>query len=338
MINVVHITRGLGGGRGSMLRELYYAINKKYKEQIKQYVYVNGKDFYNKDIYSLNCKTGRIEKFIKEILKLNSVIIFDHKTTGSSTEYYKSIRGRCPIVTICHTYANSSQNAKINNSDFIIPVAKSLMDYLPKYNKWMNDKNTLVINNSVNEDLYENICKKNDSDNNIFRTGRIDSATPRKIIKDWPKWCGDIKLNKKMTHEAMGKIKQKNYSNVNDFNYLGFISDFNEKVSIIKSWDCCLYEIRGKEGVSMGLMECLVCGIPCIISNNPGNVEVIKNGENGFVYKNRDEAKDILYNLSKDESYLRELKNKTKEYFYNNYRSELWVEKYVNIIRKFYTV
>lgn len=343
-INLIHIACGMGGGRGAMVRELHYAIEKYHSEKFNQRIYINNpkKDGIVNEIktpYKLKFEYKSSKNIYKEVINLPNLIIIDHKTSSSDTKYFKRFKNKkIPIICVCHTYSSSSINSTITRCNHVIPVAKSLMDYLPSRNKWMNSSNTTIINNSVNEDIYKTISPMKRENKDVFFTGRINAGTSRKHGKDWIPFWRNVNLNKKMVHEYMGKVsgKQTLLNGKNDIKFWGHISDFNKKVSILKSWDCLLYGIKGKEGVSMAIMEALACGIPCIISNSPGNIEVIKNGINGYVFKDLKHAKKIINNnILANEGQMKELKRNTKQYFHDYLRSEIWVNKYIKIIERY---
>ena len=42
------------------------------------------------------------------------------------------------------------------------------------------------------------------------------------------------------------------------------------------------------DGSSVSLMEALACGIPCLVSDIPGNKEWIVEGENGWLFRDGD--------------------------------------------------
>lgn len=63
---------------------------------------------------------------------------------------------------------------------------------------------------------------------------------------------------------------------------LGFRSDIKELLSIS---DCFLFMSK-QEGLPRALMEAMAAGLPCIVSDIRGNVDLVVNGKNGFLIKN----------------------------------------------------
>ena len=68
-----------------------------------------------------------------------------------------------------------------------------------------------------------------------------------------------------------------------------FLGERNDISDILKGFDayilCSLYE-----GMSVSLLEAMSSSIPCIVTEVGGNVELIKDGENGFVVPVKDPA------------------------------------------------
>jgi glycosyltransferase involved in cell wall biosynthesis len=88
------------------------------------------------------------------------------------------------------------------------------------------------------------------------------------------------------------------------------------------------------EGVSRSLMEALYLGKTCIISNIDGNRELIKDGENGYLFSDKIMLKTIIAEQLvdglkvKENLLLKEFRynisiNKHKELFKNIYKEKI---------------
>lgn len=77
-------------------------------------------------------------------------------------------------------------------------------------------------------------------------------------------------------------------------------------VEIYKSVDCTVHPTYYPEGMSNVLLESLACGRPIITTDRPGCKEIVDDGVNGFVVKQKDldslvEKIEKFVNLSRDE-------------------------------------
>lgn len=87
--------------------------------------------------------------------------------------------------------------------------------------------------------------------------------------------CGFGELEKELKLEA-------EVLNIRDkVIFAGFRLDAKE---IMKSSDVFVFPSY-QEGLSVALMEAMACGLPCIVSNIRGNVDLIKNNQGGIIFK-----------------------------------------------------
>lgn len=68
------------------------------------------------------------------------------------------------------------------------------------------------------------------------------------------------------------------------------------------------------EGLPLVVLEAMAMGLPVVVFNYPGAKEVIKNGENGFVYKNLKEFGKIVLMLLKNQSLREKIGRRAREY------------------------
>jgi len=80
------------------------------------------------------------------------------------------------------------------------------------------------------------------------------------------------------------------------------------------------------EGLSRSVMESLFFGIPCIMSNIDGANEIIKNGENGYLYNNEEELINILTGIIS--AFIPETVMQRKSILPDSYRYRTCIDQY----------
>jgi glycosyltransferase involved in cell wall biosynthesis len=78
----------------------------------------------------------------------------------------------------------------------------------------------------------------------------------------------------------------------------------------------------GKEAFGITLIEAMACGVPVIASNNGGMKEIVKNGENGFLFEinNKEDLKEKILKAMN-------MTFNTREYVKNNFTWKITVNK-----------
>ena len=343
---IVHIIDSMGlGGAQSMLCELYLAIQPYYPEYT-QLVISNERIAANKNFiasYGVPYKSLRdTNDIIKKISKKNKPIIIFHKLASSSPNIIENIKQRTnrPVIVINHTLYQSRNWTKTKACDIMVSVSAHMQK---KLSQWYPRLNHAYIHNGVNAFRYDKIAGKRNYGNNELITGRINRICAWKYSDKWIEWCAKVKLPKKMVHEYMGGgprerqarlIIKKNKGTRNKVVFTGAINDFKQKISMLKGWDIFLYDTNRNEGVSMAILEAMASGVPVICSNHYGNKEIIKKGINGYIFKNLEEAREILTDLCSDNSKLEKLKKTTKQYFIENLDAKIMASKYIRLIEK----
>ena len=355
MDTIVHVIDNLGvGGAQAMMFELHYAINKYYGKEYQQFILTRDRKKIDTQFvethgvgYNLIYK---MEMLVKRIVSYKNGIVFYHKLAGSGPELVNLIRDKSPkipIIVINHTLYKPVAWRSMKKCDVIVSVSSHMKQHMKK---WCPKVNHTRIYNSVNYDRYESVpCAKKYS-NDVLVTGRINRLCGWKYSSDWLEQCLTVPLPKQMIHEYIGggpreyeamrfmkkvaakRKKKKKYRN--KVKLLGNIEDFNKKISILKRWDLFLYETNRNEGISMSILEALACGVPVICSNNHGNIEIIEDGVNGYVFKTWAEAQKILMKLITNPSKLEKLKKSTKEHFIKNLNGDICASQYIGLVRK----
>ncbi len=327
-ITIIHIMpKVFVHGAYSLLSELSYAFNKYYSDKIDQNILCLSQDNNPKPKYydfNFDCiLLKNLEEFIKS---KNNPVVFLHKIASTDCAHVsKIVTPICPLVIINVTACSNCRG--LSKCDKLVCVSENMKQVIKGKFKKMDIK---LIKNGVNAcrmDSIEPIHRKGIE--KYFISGRINNFNNTKHPNDWINWIKSIKISKPLWHDYIGegakfktaqhqvRLPYRNKSN-NNINLLGKIYDFDTKISYMKSWDAFLYEIPGREGISMSMLEAMACGIPVIINNRPGNNEIVVNGVNGWIYKDRSQAIKYLNTLSKDKSLRESMKKTSLEYFHEN--------------------
>lgn len=116
------------------------------------------------------------------------------------------------------------------------------------------------------------------------------------------------------SYEAHLKEKVKNMGLSEDVLFTGFITDVDNLMSITDLQANASY---GTEATSLSLLEGMSLGIPAVVSDFGGNPGVIKNGENGFLFpeKNAEAMADAIYKVYSDKELYNALSSTSKKIF-----------------------
>ena len=329
-------------GAYAMLDELHFALDMYYSDKVNQSIYHMVQDRGSPEHFVLDSTYVRADRLLNTIKKKysNPVIIYHKLAATNCSEVSKAVYGKIPLIILNHTQTSSFSG--IASCDRLACVSKHMArtarSRIPSYKR-------AFIRNGVNACRYENIdpIKPNEV-NGYLVTGRLNNLNNCKHPADWIPFIKSIDLSKPLWHDYVGSgrhykealnqsIKKiKRPGTKNHINLPGRIDVFKDKVSYIKRWDVFFYEIRGKEGTSMSLLESMACGVPALINNKPGNMEIIENGVNGFVYESRADAIKWLKEMEKNPDILDNMKASTKELFLEKYDAKHMARDYVQLV------
>lgn len=339
--NIFHIVDNLGvGGAQTCMFEIFHAISRYYPQHKQKIIYKQHSRYNDSFVKS----AGIAPKNVKEDRRIpaslgdnkHTVVIY-HKLASSSPSTVEIIRRKtkAKIIVINHTLFRTSSWNQYNKLDIMVSVSKHMKR---KMESWCPKMKHTCIRNGFNQYRCQNIQARAIDKKAFFLTGRINRICAWKHSDKWLEWCSTVKLPKPMVHEYMGdrisgRFKHNpKHKGRNTIKMLGGIDDFRKKISIIKSWDIFLYGTNHNEGISMAILEALACGVPVICSDHYGNKEIIQNGVNGYVYKDKKHAKDILTRLIKYPSELKDLKRSTVKHFQDHLDAKHTVKKYIELM------
>ena len=87
------------------------------------------------------------------------------------------------------------------------------------------------------------------------------------------------------------------------------------------------------EGLSHCLIEACVFALPIIARNAGGNSEIVKDGFNGYLYKDLDGLQESIKKI-KDNKIRKKFSSNSRLVYEENFNSEKTYEKYLNLIFK----
>ncbi len=192
------------------------------------------------------------------------------------------------------------------------------------------NKNSVCINNGINVEDLENIVKKfekhtlNFNNLKICTVGRIGYQKNPSLFNEIAEklsdydfvWIGDGELKNELTATNISVLGWKKREEA--------LEELNK---------CDIFLLTSLwEGLPMTLIEAGYLGKLCIVSDVIGNRDVIKNGENGCVFKNVDDVKKIFENLQEND--YKKMSQQLKEDIKEDYNTIVMVEKYKKQYRR----
>ena len=270
----------------------------------------------NKEEFLKSLHNHKIFNTLKEGIKAGQILL---KKRFKVIEYIKNcnsnyiVSTRCEFSTLLSKYGNNNTvkiaqehryhnndkkyintiKNKYNNIDYLFALTKCLYNDYKEFLK--NNKHTKV--ELVPNMLYEiPKCNSKLDKKNIITISRLDYGKKNDdIIKSFSK----IKeSNWKLYIIGDGKEFNNLKKLINDLNLKNkvILTGYKNKEEINKYMlDSSLFLMASiTEGLPMVLLEAMSYGIPCIAYEVPSGVnDIIENGRNGYIIKNRNELEYI---------------------------------------------
>jgi len=224
--------------------------------------------------------------------------------------------------------------------NFIVSVSDNLKDqFLVEYPK-LSDKIS-VIYNGVDSNRFSPGKNKNKTNFTFLYIGRIDREKGVDLIIDATKLLLS-KTKKKFEVEIVGagihldelKAYSKKVGVSNVVKFIGSVD--NESINkYYKKADVFVFPTRREEGHPMTISESFCSGLPVIATKRGGLVNVIQDGENGFLINEGDVASlaGKMLGFLEDRSLVSKMSKKALESGIKKYSQDVMILKYINLIK-----
>ena len=257
-------------------------------------------------------------------------------------KYYNCVRNKCmkgsvlkSFVGTIEAYVNKWRNA-YDKIDYIITPSKFYKEKFIEFG--IEEKKVIHIPNFLNNDNieYDKLEKKD----YYLYFGRLSEEKGIMTLVD-----AFQKIKLKLKIVGTGPLKENiekyiNEKNLNNIEVLGF-KNGKELNTILGNAKCVILPSEWYENGPYSAIEALKLGRPLIGSDLGGIPELIDDGVNGFIFKNKDvkNLKECILKMEKLDSINREkMSQRSYEKFLDNYTELIHFEKiytlYTKIIKK----
>lgn len=291
-IKVCHVIESLGlGGAQTMMAELVGGLNKYYGENIVNTIVClsrkkqkSRKLFASYGVETIWMPHGDFQKF----LTTSETDVVLHHRIAVSKPLDQYLPSAVKYVLLNHTWNSLTRIREFMDCHAYISVCDFLHNKT-RWNKNIHDSRRLVILNGIENDYIQPI--ESNPIAGTFKTGRCHRMISAKFRSDSLTW-----MNRKISnlipgyhHHFIGTHKEARAAatKYDWLTYYGTISERNSKMGIIKQLDAYFYETFGDEGASIAVLEALASGVPVLTKSLGGTGEIVKDGLNGFICKDR---------------------------------------------------
>lgn len=310
---------GLGGGQ-TMLMELVHGLNKYFGNHvINQIVYISQQPARDAKLFSsyglapIHVRQRELKEFLEG---QNTDIVVQHRLMNS-TCLKQFLPSQVKYILLNHTFHCLEKVGTFTACDLYVSVCEFLNRKTLWNNSSVNPTRRYVVLNGAESDYLEDIEPKKLEGS--FKTGRCHRLVQSKFNVDSLKWMSK-EVNRHIPghiHYLIGNSKEAKIVSrkVDCCRYMGAIVNRTEKMSLLKSLDLYFYETFQSEGASVAILESLACGVPVLCKSLGGNTELVLNGKNGYVVKDRDGFLKHMCEMFKDRERLGELRQRVKDDF-----------------------
>ncbi len=331
--------------------------------KVKDYISPISFLFY---VYDLFRKSYRLFRLVA--LDIDDIDIYNpHGWISQWAAVYLKFKKNAPIVwsfyDVWHIPGNefSIENRRFFRYDkkiILAPIDKlissrvdiivSLSDKINKIALNYYHKKNKVIRSGISKDFFK--FKKKPSKGKKFTFLCFSIFLPYRRFEDAVNAFEMLLIEYNYTYNLKLKIVG---SDKYDSNYAAKIKDLIKKKNLQKFISLDNKTLRLKEVISnytnsdvfiypnekqtwaLCVVEAMAIGLPCIVSDDSGIHEIIKNNNNGFIYRTKDvnalyKKMDILY---KNKSLRNKIGNNASEFVYKNLLWEKFVNKMINIFK-----
>lgn len=342
IVNVCHVIESLGlGGGQTMMFELVNGLNNYYGKYINNHILcvnrteqkTTGKLIKSYGVFAESV----VYADLREYLQRRKIDVVLHHRLSMSSSLKKYLPEECKYILLNHTWNSMNKIADFIECDFFVSVCQFLNDRT-NWRLFIHDTRKIVILNGVENKYIKDIPEA--SLNGSFKTGRCHRLVSSKFRIDSLNWMNKhvAKVIPNFSHHLIGVSKHAKavaHKYKEWFTYHGSTEDRKKKMSIIKALDLYYYETFSDEGASMAILESLAAGVPVLCKPLGGTPEIVINGVNGFLAKDRQMLLLRIKQLATNSEMLKSLKEQTVQDFENRLHVKYTACKYMQLFEWF---
>ncbi|QNQ83109.1 glycosyltransferase family 4 protein [Lactobacillus sp. PV037] len=347
-LKLLYVVEAFGGGIFTYLAELANRLDNDFNIYIayglRKQTPQNFKEYFPKDIHWVKIKDFtrevNLKKDLKAFVELRKVVKEINPDIIHLNSSKAGILGRWGINNKKHKvfYTPHGYSFLMQNSSKSKRIAYKLIE------KISARKNTTTISCSLGEhretlkltpnavyvengieieelDSIKDIPKNNEF--TVFTLGRISEQKNPQMFNEVAKALPNIKFIWIGDGELREKLKAPNIT------ITGWV-ERKKALEIAKSTDAFFLPSKW-EGLPMSLLEAMYLKKYCIVSDIPGNNDVIKNNINGFIGSTKNDFINILKILLTNSLNCEEVRDKAYKQIINHYNTEVMKKEYIKI-------
>ena len=337
-VKVCHIIESLGlGGAQTMMFEMVNGLNRYYAPHVENFIVILSKESKpykaNDFCESYGVRPDRVSaNDLGDFLTVNGISIIVHHRIAVSKSLCDYIPKKVKYILINHTWNNISGMQLFPSCDYYVSVCQFLHNRAI-WPTFIHSSRKFVILNGVENDYLSSIEPYNLGEG--FKTGRCHRMVPGKFHIDSIPWINRriLPTIPSFQHIIIGSSEEaKSYCKKFEWlKYFGLVSNRDYKMSIIKGLDAYFYETFSDEGASIAILESLSAGVPVLTKPLGGCGELVIDGVNGFICRDRQVYQLRLQQLYSNPEYKESIKAKCISDFNNRLHVKYTACKYMQI-------